>query len=63
MNPENEERYPVYKSRIHRNDMTSEEEMRRDTFLRRDRVLGDKINPEGTTQSHLKVYAAAIRKQ
>ncbi|XP_051768245.1 protein FAM83G isoform X2 [Ctenopharyngodon idella] len=54
MNPENEERYPVYKSRIHRNDMTSEEEMRRDTFLRRDRVLGDKINPEGTTQSHLK---------
>ncbi|KAK9966839.1 hypothetical protein ABG768_003928 [Culter alburnus] len=51
LNPENEERYPVYKSRIHRNDMTSEEEMRRDSFLRRDR---DTINPEGTTQSHLK---------
>lgn len=63
LNPENEERYPVYKSR----NMASEEEMgpavRREPFLIRDRVLGDMINPEGTTQANLKVGATGIRKQ
>ncbi|KAK7119100.1 hypothetical protein R3I94_021069 [Phoxinus phoxinus] len=54
LNPENEERYPVYKPR----NMASEEEMgpalRREPFLMRDRGLGDMINPEGTTQANLK---------
>ncbi|KAG1950252.1 protein FAM83C-like [Pimephales promelas] len=46
LNPENEERYPVYKSR----NMASEEEMRREPFLIRDMMA----NPEGTTQANLK---------
>ncbi|XP_067287969.1 protein FAM83G [Pseudorasbora parva] len=58
LNPENEERYPVYTSRTFRNDMTSDEEMgpglRREPYMRRDRLLGDPINPEGTTQADLK---------
>uniref|UniRef100_A0A672P778 Protein FAM83E-like n=1 Tax=Sinocyclocheilus grahami TaxID=75366 RepID=A0A672P778_SINGR len=58
LNAESEERFPVYKSRAHRMDMTSEEELgasgRREPYLRRDRVLGDTMNPEGTTQANFK---------
>uniref|UniRef100_A0A9J8BXN5 Family with sequence similarity 83 member E n=1 Tax=Cyprinus carpio carpio TaxID=630221 RepID=A0A9J8BXN5_CYPCA len=58
LNAEGEERFPVYKSRTHRMDITSEEELgasgRREPYLRRDRVLGDTMNPEGTTQANFK---------
>lgn len=62
LNAESEERFPLYKSRTHRMDMTSEEELgaaaRREPYQRRDRALGDTMNPEGSTQAHFKVYAA-----
>lgn len=66
LNAENEERFPVYKSRTHRMDMTPEDDLRpparREPFMRRDRVLGDTMNPEGTTKTNFKVYAAGIYK-
>ncbi len=59
LNAESEERFPVYKSRGHHMDMTSEEELgasgRREPYLRRDRVLGDTMNPEGIAQADFKV--------
>ncbi|XP_051529471.1 uncharacterized protein LOC127426600 isoform X2 [Myxocyprinus asiaticus] len=51
---ENEERYPVYKPCIHRKEITSEQEVRREPFLRRDRVSGENMNPEGTKPANLK---------
>ncbi|XP_052425895.1 uncharacterized protein LOC127968626 [Carassius gibelio] len=58
LNTESEERFPVYKSRAHRMDMTSEEELgasrRREPYQRRDRALGDTMNPEGPTQANFK---------
>ncbi|KAK2874845.1 hypothetical protein Q8A67_021998 [Cirrhinus molitorella] len=58
LNSENEERFPVYKSRAHRMEMTPDDDLgpsaRREPYLRRDRVLGDTMNPEGTTKPHFK---------
>lgn len=56
---ESDERFPLYKPRNHRSDISSEEDIgssiRREPFLRRDRVLGDAMNPDGTKQPNLKV--------
>lgn len=56
---ESDERFPLYKPRTHRSDLGSEEDIgpsvRREPFLRRDRVLGDAMNPDGTKQPNLKV--------
>lgn len=55
---ESEERFPLYKPRTHRSDISSEEDIgpsiRREPFLRRDRVLGDAMNPDGTKPPNLK---------
>ncbi|XP_051956964.1 uncharacterized protein LOC127625677 isoform X2 [Xyrauchen texanus] len=61
LNTENEERYPVYKPCIHRKEITSEEEDRREPFLRRDRVSGENMNPEGTKPANLKKPAELSR--
>lgn len=56
---ESEERFPLYKPRTHRSDINSEEEIgpsiRREPFIRRDRVLGDAMNLDGTKQPNIKV--------
>ncbi|XP_026077690.1 protein FAM83D [Carassius auratus] len=58
LNAENEERFPLYKSRAHRMDMTSEEELgaavRREPYQMSDRALGETMNLEGSTQAHFK---------
>ncbi|XP_051967653.1 protein FAM83D-like [Xyrauchen texanus] len=65
LNAENEERYPVYKPRTHRKDITSEEDVgltiRREPFLRRDRVSGENKNPEGNKAAHMKKPAELSR--
>ncbi|XP_056324031.1 uncharacterized protein fam83e [Danio aesculapii] len=58
LNTENEERFPVYRSRTLRTDLNSEEELgsalRREPFLRRDRGLGETLNTETNTHANLK---------
>lgn len=63
VNIESEDRFPVYTSRINRSDMNSEEEIGppigRESFLRRDRVLGDTMNHDGNQQANLKKPASS----
>ncbi|XP_073682379.1 protein FAM83H [Garra rufa] len=65
MNAESEERFPVYKSRTHRMEMTSEDDLgpsaQREPYLRRDRVLGEKMNLEGAPKPSFKKPAELSR--